>query len=114
MRLFGTPFSRASRKLSRRWLSALSSIFRRRTESFSKSFFFIYTIVGSGRVLPDQLDTTPVTTLTGRRLPGPSGFLPPSLHLSWRDQSKPPPRAIGKAAMLSMTRQQAYEINVHA
>jgi hypothetical protein len=24
------------------------------------------------------LDTTPVTTLTGRRLPGPSGFLPPS------------------------------------
>jgi hypothetical protein len=27
------------------------------------------------------LDITPVTTLTGRRLPGPSGFLPPSIHL---------------------------------
>jgi hypothetical protein len=36
------------------------------------------------------MDTTPVTTLTGGRLPGPSGFLPPSQHSSWRDQSKPP------------------------
>jgi hypothetical protein len=66
--------------LSRRWLSALSSIFSRLTESFSKSFIFIYTTAGSGQVLPVQLDTLPVKTLTGRRLPGPSGFLPPSPH----------------------------------
>jgi hypothetical protein len=29
-------------------------------------------------LLPEILEITPVTTLTGRRLPGPSGFLPPS------------------------------------
>jgi hypothetical protein len=60
------------------------------------------------------LEITPVKTLTGRRLPGPSGFLPPSPHSSWREQSKPPAPPVGKAAMLSMTRQQAYEISIHA
>jgi len=60
------------------------------------------------------LDTTPVKTLTGRRLPGPPGFLPPSSHSSWCEQSKPPAPPVGKAAMLSMTRQEAYEISIHA
>jgi hypothetical protein len=64
--------------------------------------------------MPGILEITPVKTLTGRRLSGPSGFLPPSQRQSWREQSKPPAPRNRKAAMLSMTRQEAYEISIHA
>jgi hypothetical protein len=60
------------------------------------------------------LDTKPVTTLTGRRQPGPSGFLPPNTFKLAPTVETTRPALVGKAAMLSMTRQQAYEINIHA
>jgi hypothetical protein len=57
---------------------------------------------------------TPVTTLTGCRLRGPSGFLPPSSLKLARIVETTRPALVGKAAMLSMTRPQAYEISIHA
>src|SRR3569833_3864560 len=64
--------------------------------------------------MPEILEITPVKTLTGRRQPGPSGFLPPSQPNVGASSRSNPPRAIGKAAMISMTRQEAYEISIHA
>src|SRR5512139_4327300 len=107
MRLFGTPFSRAIRKLSRRWLSALSSIFSRLTESFSKSLIFIYTIEGSGWILPELLPG--IVAGDFRDHAGYHAHRPPPARPVWipaasRGQSKPPAPPVGKAAMLSMTR----------
>jgi hypothetical protein len=46
--------------------------------------------------MPVILDFTPVTTLTGRRLPGPSGFLPPSQHQAGAISRNHPPRKSAK------------------